>query len=124
MIDTFVFDVDGTLVDTNYQHAVSWFRAFQRFDITPPLWRIHRAIGMGGDQLVEAVAGKEEMLPRLDELEDDLLNRRQRAIDEGWRGEVEGLELTLRFLRSKRDQARRATRLGVVSLGIPTFPRS
>jgi len=58
MIDTLVFDVDGTLVDTNYQHAVSWFRAFQRFDITPPLWRIHRAIGMGGDQLVEAVAGK------------------------------------------------------------------
>lgn len=59
MIDTLVFDVDGTLVDTNYQHAVSWYRAFRRFDITPPLWRIHRAIGMGGDQLVEAVAGEE-----------------------------------------------------------------
>lgn len=59
MIDTVVFDIDGTLVDTNYQHAVSWFRAFRRFDVTPALWRIHRAIGMGGDQLVEAVAGSD-----------------------------------------------------------------
>lgn len=58
MTDTIVFDVDGTLVDTNYQHALSWFRAFRRFDLTPALWRIHRAIGMGGDQLVEAVAGR------------------------------------------------------------------
>ncbi|MDQ3480059.1 MAG: HAD family hydrolase, partial [Actinomycetota bacterium] len=47
-IDTVVFDMDGTLVDTNYHHAVAWFRAFQRFDVTPALWRIHRAIGMGG----------------------------------------------------------------------------
>jgi HAD superfamily hydrolase (TIGR01549 family) len=59
MIDTFVFDVDGTLVDTNYQHALAWYRAFRRFDVTPALWRIHRAVGMGGDQLVEAVAGKD-----------------------------------------------------------------
>jgi gamma-glutamylcyclotransferase (GGCT)/AIG2-like uncharacterized protein YtfP len=46
------------------------------------------------------------MLPRLDELEDDLLARRQRALAEGWRAEVEGLDLTLAFLRSKREQAR------------------
>ncbi len=59
MIDTIVFDVDGTLVDTNYQHALSWYRAFRRYDMTPALWRIHRAIGMGGDQLVEAVAGEQ-----------------------------------------------------------------
>jgi HAD superfamily hydrolase (TIGR01549 family) len=57
MIEALVFDVDGTLVDTNYQHAISWFRAFRRFDISPAIWRIHRAIGMGGDQLVAAVAG-------------------------------------------------------------------
>jgi site-specific recombinase XerD len=60
------------------------------------------------------------MLPRLDELEQDLLARRQRAIDEGWRGEVEGLELTLTFLRGKRAQAQRAAAAGPVSLGIPT----
>jgi HAD superfamily hydrolase (TIGR01549 family) len=55
--DTAVVDVDGTLVDTNYQHAVAWARAFARYDVFPPLWRIHRAIGMGGDRLVAAVAG-------------------------------------------------------------------
>lgn len=58
-IDTVVFDVDGTLVDSNYHHAIAWFRAFRRFGITPVLWQIHRAIGMGGDKLVDAVAGDE-----------------------------------------------------------------
>ena len=52
-----ILDVDGTLVDTNYHHAIAWFRAFRRHDVTVPVWRIHRHIGMGGDQLVGAVAG-------------------------------------------------------------------
>ncbi len=68
MIDTIVFDVDGTLVDTNYQHALAWYGAFRRFGITPALWRIHRAIGMGGDQLVSAVAGREAEESRGDDL--------------------------------------------------------
>ncbi|MFM6848719.1 MAG: HAD family hydrolase [Terrabacter sp.] len=59
MADTAIFDVDGTLVDTNYQHALAWFRALRRFEITRPMWRIHRGIGMGGDQFVSAVAGRE-----------------------------------------------------------------
>jgi hypothetical protein len=60
-----------------------------------------------------------KMLPRLDELEEDLLARRKRAIDEGWRGEVEGLDLTLTFLRSKRDQALRFQGNGRITLGMP-----
>ncbi|GAA1395529.1 HAD family hydrolase [Pseudonocardia kongjuensis] len=55
--DTAVIDVDGTLVDTNYQHAIAWSRALRRFGRTVPLWQLHRAVGMGGDQLVPAVAG-------------------------------------------------------------------
>jgi HAD superfamily hydrolase (TIGR01549 family) len=54
-----VLDVDGTLVDTNYHHAIAWYRAFRRHDVTPEIWRIHRHIGMGGDQLVSAVAGED-----------------------------------------------------------------
>jgi HAD superfamily hydrolase (TIGR01509 family) len=54
-----ILDVDGTLVDTNYQHAVAWYRAFRKSGITLPVWRIHRHIGMGGDQLVEALCGEE-----------------------------------------------------------------
>lgn len=59
MPDTAIFDVDGTLVDTNYHHALAWYRALRRYEITRPLWRIHRAIGMGGDLLVAHVAGEQ-----------------------------------------------------------------
>ena len=54
-----ILDVDGTLVDTNYHHAIAWYRAFLQSGVTLPLWRIHRHIGMGGDQLVGAVAGED-----------------------------------------------------------------
>jgi HAD superfamily hydrolase (TIGR01509 family) len=54
-----ILDVDGTLVDTNYHHAIAWYRAFRQNDVVLPLWRIHRHIGMGGDQLVAALAGEE-----------------------------------------------------------------
>ena len=54
-----ILDVDGTLVDSNYQHAIAWYRAFRLHDVSPALWRVHRHIGMGGDQLVGAVAGDE-----------------------------------------------------------------
>ena len=54
-----VLDVDGTLVDTNYQHALAWYRAFRSLGETFPVWRIHRLIGMGGDQLVAALGGPE-----------------------------------------------------------------
>ena len=54
-----ILDVDGTLVDSNYQHALAWYRAFRDHGLSPPMWRIHRHIGMGGDQLVGAVAGRD-----------------------------------------------------------------
>lgn len=54
-----ILDIDGTLVDTNYQHAHAWYRAFRRHEIVLPMWRIHRHMGMGGDQLVEALCGAE-----------------------------------------------------------------
>jgi HAD superfamily hydrolase (TIGR01549 family) len=54
-----ILDVDGTLVDTNYHHTIAWFRAFRTLEVTLPLFRIHRHIGMGGDQLVAALAGAE-----------------------------------------------------------------
>jgi HAD superfamily hydrolase (TIGR01549 family) len=50
-----LLDVDGTLVDTNYHHALAWYRAFRAHGIPLPVWRIHRHVGMGGDQLVPAL---------------------------------------------------------------------
>jgi phosphoglycolate phosphatase-like HAD superfamily hydrolase len=59
MFDTVVLDIDGTLVDTNYHHVIAWDRAFRHHDVAVPLWRVHRAIGMGGDRLLAYVAGDE-----------------------------------------------------------------
>jgi HAD superfamily hydrolase (TIGR01509 family) len=56
---TAILDVDGTLVDTNYHHAIAWYRAFRQHGIVLPVWRIHRHIGMGGDQLVPALCGED-----------------------------------------------------------------
>ena len=55
---TAILDIDGTLVDTNYHHALAWYRAFRAHGLVVALWRIHRHIGMGGDQLVAALAGE------------------------------------------------------------------
>jgi HAD superfamily hydrolase (TIGR01549 family) len=54
-----ILDVDGTLVDTNYHHSIAWYRAFRQHDVVLPIWRIHRHIGMGGDQLVESLGGEQ-----------------------------------------------------------------
>ena len=54
-----ILDVDGTLVDTNYHHAIAWYRAFRQNGVLLPIWRIHRHIGMGGDQLVNALGGEQ-----------------------------------------------------------------
>ena len=66
-----VLDLDGTLVDTNYHHALSWYRSFRRFDITIPVWRLHRHVGMGGDKFVAAVAGDDVEKRHGDELRDE-----------------------------------------------------
>jgi HAD superfamily hydrolase (TIGR01509 family) len=54
-----VLDVDGTLIDSNYQHALAWYRALRAVGEVHPVWRLHRLIGMGGDQLVTALGGEE-----------------------------------------------------------------
>src|SRR5579862_1388487 len=79
-----ILDIDGTLVDTNYQHAIAWYRAFRKNGIVLPIWRIHRHLGMGGDQMVAALtdnrteeelgdsireAEKERYLELIDEVE-------------------------------------------------------
>ncbi|HEU4721169.1 MAG TPA: HAD family hydrolase [Gemmatimonadaceae bacterium] len=54
-----ILDVDGTLVDSTYHHALAWHRAFSRHHLAIPMWRIHRAIGKGGDRLVPDLAGED-----------------------------------------------------------------
>ena len=66
-----ILDVDGTLIDTNYQHALAWFRAFARHEIVLPIWRIHRHIGMGGDQVISALTDEDTERERGDAIRDD-----------------------------------------------------
>ena len=69
-MDAVLFDIDGTLVDSTYHHALAWHRAFSRLGEAPPMWRIHRTIGMGGDKLVAEVAGAETEDRHGDDLRD------------------------------------------------------
>ncbi|MEU6548495.1 HAD family hydrolase [Streptomyces sp. NPDC046859] len=54
-----VLDVDGTLIDSNYHHALAWYRALRSVGEIWPVWQLHRLIGMGGDQLVTALGGED-----------------------------------------------------------------
>ena len=69
-VDTALVDVDGTLVDSNYQHVIAWQRAFRDNGLTVPAYHIHRAVGMGGDHLVPALAGDEVERNAGDQLRD------------------------------------------------------
>jgi HAD superfamily hydrolase (TIGR01509 family) len=86
-----VLDVDGTLVDTNYQHALAWYRAFRSLGETFPIWRIHRLIGMGGDQLVAAIGG------------DELEERIGEKLRERWVAEADPLMDEISLLPGARD---------------------
>jgi HAD superfamily hydrolase (TIGR01549 family) len=55
-----IFDVDGTLVDSNYLHALAWFRTFAEVGEQVPMYRIHRAVGMGSQQLIKELIGRDE----------------------------------------------------------------
>jgi HAD superfamily hydrolase (TIGR01509 family) len=54
-----LFDVDGTLVDTNYLHTLAWSRAFRQSGEWAPMNAIHRLVGMGGDNLIPELLGHE-----------------------------------------------------------------
>jgi len=87
-VEAVLLDVDGTLIDSNYHHALAWYRAFRRHDVVLPMWRIHRAVGMGGDQLVPALVGRE-----LDEEQgDDIRAARDEIYKSGLMDEVAPLE--------------------------------
>jgi HAD superfamily hydrolase (TIGR01509 family) len=66
-----ILDIDGTLVDTNYQHALAWYRAFRKHGLVLPIWRIHRHIGMGGDQLLPALSDEDFEREHGDDVRED-----------------------------------------------------
>jgi HAD superfamily hydrolase (TIGR01509 family) len=82
-IRTILLDVDGTLVDTNYLHALAWQRAFRdAAGIELPAARLHRAVGMGGDKYVAHVGGDEAEDEHGDAIRDVHGDRYMALIDE------------------------------------------
>ena len=96
-----ILDVDGTLVDTNYHHALCWARAFREHGIVLPLWRLHRGVGMGGDKYVEAMAG-----PAVEERLGDVLRERWAALFDALLHEIEPLDGAREVLRALKEDGR------------------
>lgn len=111
-MDTVLIDIDGTLLDSNYHHVVAWTRAFRSQGLDVEAWRVHRAIGMGGDRLVAHVAGDEAELRAGD------------AIRKAWEAEYDGMIDDTRLLDGAIDlvDACRARGLAV-ALASSAIPR-
>jgi HAD superfamily hydrolase (TIGR01549 family) len=98
--DVVLFDIDGTLVDSTYHHAVAWHRAFAREGMQVPMWRVHRTIGMGGDKLVGEVVG------------DDVEEERGDALREAWKEEYSALVAEVEPLPGAADLVRSLAEAG------------
>jgi HAD superfamily hydrolase (TIGR01549 family) len=108
-----LFDIDGTLVDSTYHHALAWQRAFHSLDVSVPLFRIHRSVGMGGDKLVAHVAG--------DSVEEELGDR----LRSQWREQYVAIKEEVLPLPGAADLVHRVVRAGysvaLASSGEPEF---
>jgi HAD superfamily hydrolase (TIGR01509 family) len=95
-----VLDIDGTLVDTNYQHAIAWHRALCAHDYAVQLWQIHRHIGMGGDQIVTALVGEEA-----EDRDGDAIRAEEGDAYGELIGEVQAMKGATELLRELREAA-------------------
>jgi HAD superfamily hydrolase (TIGR01549 family) len=108
-----LFDIDGTLIDSTYHHALAWQAAFHGCDVEAPLYRIHRAVGMGGDKLVAHVAG--------DRFEEQLGD----SLRSAWREQYVALKGDVVALSGATDLVHRTAgagfRVALASSGDPEF---
>ena len=100
----FVFDLDGTLVDSVYQHVLAWQEALELGGIELAVWRIHRRIGMSGGLFVGALL-RETGQP----VDAELIARLQQAHTEAYRRRAG----ELRLLPGARELLARLTGTGV-----------
>ena len=97
-----ILDIDGTLVDSNYFHAIAWYRAMREHGHRLPMWRIHRAIGMGGDQMIGALLGDEVEEREGDDIRD---TEKERYFD--LIGEVQPLDGARELVADLKDSGHR-----------------
>ena len=97
-----ILDIDGTLVDTNYHHAVAWFRAFRQHGHVVPLWQIHRHIGMGGDKMVASL-----LSDAVEEREGEDIRAAENALYLTFIAEVEPLRGARALIEELHDRGRK-----------------
>jgi HAD superfamily hydrolase (TIGR01509 family) len=94
-----ILDVDGTLVDTNYHHALAWHRALHAHGHRVQMWKVHRHIGMGGDQILDALIGEEAAAEQGEAIREAEAEAYQQLI-----GEVEPLEGARELIAKLKDE--------------------
>jgi HAD superfamily hydrolase (TIGR01509 family) len=99
MPSTLILDVDGTLVDTNYHHALAWHRALRAHGHTVQMWKVHRHIGMGGDQILGALIGEDAAEREGDEIRAEEAEAYGEMI-----GEVEAMHGATELLEQLREE--------------------
>jgi HAD superfamily hydrolase (TIGR01549 family) len=97
-----ILDVDGTLVDSVYHHALAWHRAIRRSDLEVPVWRVHRLIGMGGDQIVKTLFDDE-----VEERCGDAIRAAEKEEYEPLMGEVRPLAGARELMEELKDRGHR-----------------
>jgi HAD superfamily hydrolase (TIGR01509 family) len=88
-VPALLFDLDGTLIDSVYQHVLAWHEALRGLGLSLAVWRIHRRIGMSGGLLVQALG--REIGHRVTPEQAQELQKRHAAAYERYQGAVEPL---------------------------------
>jgi HAD superfamily hydrolase (TIGR01549 family) len=94
-----ILDVDGTLVDTNYHHALAWHRALRAHGHQVQMWKVHRHIGMGGDQILDSLIGEEAAAADGDQIRETEAEAYKELI-----GEVEPMEGARELIEKLKDE--------------------
>jgi beta-phosphoglucomutase-like phosphatase (HAD superfamily) len=97
-----LFDLDGTLVDTVYQHVLAWSTAIARAGMSVPAWAIHRRIGMSGRSMLQ-------QLLRGQRVSSVVLKK----IEEGHDRAFKKLSIDVRPLPGAKELVRHLTRIGI-----------
>ena len=100
----FLFDLDGTLIDSVYQHVLAWHEALEEMGLSLAVWRIHRRIGMSGGLLVQALG--REIGQRITSEQAQELQKRHAAAYERYQGAIQPLP-------GARDLLQQLSRTGV-----------
>ena len=105
--DSVLFDIDGTLIDSNAAHATSWLRALREHGVDTDIMKVRPLIGMGGDKLLPAIAGVEEGSQR----GQAIAARKKELFNEQlpWLRATPGARALLEFLRDRDVEALIAT---------------